>query len=352
MRRSEAGAALVAVVMITLALFAIGHGLFGLALGERAASRAAIRLLESSAAAESSVHLALTAGGAAWMDSVAAGGAPRVVIDRPFGRAWGSAAAWRLSREAWWVEGRGRVGRTEARIARLAWAMDPLARVRALDAAVTVALGSPVAIAGSVEVAAPASVDAPLDPSDCNPWLVELAAHYAEEPLAPVVMSADTLPSLGMLSFYDLLASADASVTGSVSPAPVESAGTCVVGAPSNWGDPERPWRPCGAHFALRSSVGSLLVDGGAGQGVLVVDGDVVLEGGARFYGLVLARGALHVEDGAQLVGMATATGGVYVAAGGLVRASACWVARTLAAHRADLSGLRAMPGMGRLGPL
>jgi hypothetical protein len=351
MRRSDAGAALVAVVMITLALFAIGHGLFGLALGERAASRAAVRLLESSAAAESSVHLALAGPGAAWMDSVPIGGA-RVVVDRPFGRAWGSAAAWRLAREAWWVEGHGRVGRMEARIARLAWGTDPLARVRALDAAVSVALGSPVAIAGSVDVAAPASVDAPLDPRDCDPWIADLVAHYAAEPLAPVALLADTLPSLGLLSFDDLLGSADVAVAGSVSPAPVESGGTCLVDEPASWGDPERPWRPCGAHYALRRSIGSLVVDGGAGQGVLVVDGDVVLGGGARFYGLVLARGALHVENGARLVGMATASGGVYVAAGGVVRASACWVARTLAAHRTDLGGLRAMPGMGRLGPL
>ena len=44
--------------------------------------------------------------------------------------------------------------------------------------------------------------------------------------------------------------------------------------------------------------------------------------------------------------------GGVYVAAGGLVRASACWAVRVLAAHRADLGRWRAMPGSGSLGPL
>lgn len=351
MRRGDAGAALVAVVLITLALFAIGHGLLGLALGERAASQAAVRLLEASTAAESSVHLALGGPGAVWMDSVAIGG-ERLVVDRSFGRAWGSASAWRLSRETWWVEGSGRVGRAESHTAHLAWAVDPLTRVRALEAAISVGSGSPVAIAGSVDVVAPASVEAPLDPSDCDPWVADLVAYYAVEPLVPVAVSADTLPALGLLGFDDLLARSDVVVAGAVSPAPVESAGTCVVDEPANWGDPERPWRPCGAHLALRRSAGSLTIDGGAGQGVLVIDGDVVLQGGAHFYGLVLARGALRVEGGAQLVGMGTASGGVYVAAGGLVRASPCWVARSLEAHRSELGGWKTMPGQGLLGPL
>jgi hypothetical protein len=46
-----AGAALVAVVLITLALFGIGHGLLTLALGELAASRAGVRHLQARTAA-------------------------------------------------------------------------------------------------------------------------------------------------------------------------------------------------------------------------------------------------------------------------------------------------------------
>jgi hypothetical protein len=125
-----------------------------------------------------------------------------------------------------------------------------------------------------------------------------------------------------------------------------------VITDPSNWGDPERPWRPCGQHFALRKSVGSLRVTGGAGQGVLVVDGDLALDAGARFYGLVIASGALRVESGGELVGMALTTGGGDIAGGGLVSASACWAVRALASSRARLGRLRPMPVEVVLGPV
>jgi len=352
MRREDSGAALVAVVLITLALFAIGHGLLGLSLGELAASRAAMRLVESNTAAESAVNLVLTGSGPSWLDSVPVGG-ERTAISRPFGRAEGSATVWRLSAESWWVEGTGRVGIAEARTPRLAWAMDPLTRVLALRGAISVGLGAPVTIAGSVDASAPAAVELPLDPTVCDPWMTQLDAHYALEPLAPVAtLVADTLPPLGMLDFAGLLDAADVTVAANVSPSPSEALGACVITEPTNWGDPERPWRPCGQHFALRKAVGSLRVAGGAGQGVLIVDGDLVLDAGARFYGLAIASGALRVESGGELVGMAVTTGGADVAAGGLVRASACWAALALAANRAQLGRLRPMPGQGALGPV
>jgi hypothetical protein len=351
MTRDECGAALVAVVLITLALFAIGHGLLGLSLGELAASRAAVRLVESNAAAESAVKLELRAPGASWLDSVAVGG-ERAVLTRSFGRAEGSAVVWRLSAESWWVEGTGSVGTAEARTARLAWALDPLTRILALPGAVTVAVSAPVELAGSVEMGRLTVVDPPMDPTDC-PWMTQLDAHYALEPLFPVAaLTADTLPSLGVLGFPELLDAVDVLVGGTVSPSPVEALGTCVVMEPSNWGDPDRPWRPCAAHLALRKSLGSLRVIGGTGQGVLVVDGDLVLDEGARFHGLVLARGALRVEGGAELVGMAVATGGAHIGPGGGVRASACWATRALAANRSRLGRMRPIPGQAVLGPL
>jgi hypothetical protein len=352
MRPNDRGAALITVVLITLALFAIGHGLVGLSLGELAASRAALRLFESNAAAESAVNLALGGPGPSWLDSVPVGG-EWAAISRPFGRAEGSAITWRLSAESWWVEGTGRVGSTEARAARMAWSMDPLTRVLALRGAITVGLGAPVAITGSVDASAAAAADPPMDPSDCDPWMTRLDAHYALDPLAPVAtLAADTMPFLGMLAFADLLAAAEVTVAGTVSPSPSEALGACVITEPSNWGDPERPWRPCGQHLALRKSAGSLRVAFGSGQGVLIVDGDLVLSTGARFYGLAIASGGLHVESGGELVGMAVTTGGADIAAGGLVRASACWAARALAANRAQLGRLRSLPGQGVLGPV
>ncbi len=349
----RAGAALVTVVLLTLALFALGRGMLAVALGELAASRAAVRHLQARAAADAAVHQALAGSGFSWMDSLPRGDV-RATGTSTLGRAESSGQLRRLSEETWWVEGTGRVGVAESHTARLAWALDPLARVVSMRGVVTVGSGSPLMLDGVVDASAPAVVEPPLTAPDCAPWVTALAAKYLSAPLANVAMldAADTLPRLGLLDFASLLAEIDVPVAGGGTPGPVEALGACAPSDPWNWGDPERPWRPCGPHLPLRGSTGSLVVNGGVGQVLLVVDGDLTVGGGARLFGLVLASGALHIEGGASLEGMALAGGGVYVASGARIRGSACWAARTLAAQRATLGRLRPLPGVGAIGPL
>jgi len=352
MSRSTDGAALVVVVLVTLALFAIGHGLLGLSLGELAASRAAARYLEARVASDAAVHRVLADSGGAWMDSVPIGSS-RSAGSGSVGRARGEASLWRLSAESWWIEGVGRVGSTEARSARLAWAPDPLGTITTLHGVLTVGPASSVRLSGSVDAASPTSMEPPHTSADCDPWLAGLQAHYASEPLAAVATyaPADSLLRLGLLDIATMLGEMDVHLSGAGIASPVESLGVCSTAVAWNWGDPERPWGPCGAYMALRGSTGSVSMSG-VGQGLLVVDGDFELAGGARFFGLVLATGTLSVEDGASLTGMAIATGGVSVAAMGSVHGSACWAARALASQRATLGRLRPVPGVGNLGPI
>ena len=349
----RAGAALVTVVLLTLAIFALGHGMLAVALGELAASRAAVRHLEARAAADAAVHQALAGPGPSWMDSLPRWDM-RATGTSTFGRAESSGQLTRLSEETWWVEGTGRVGVAESSTARLAWALDPLARVVSMRGVVTVGFGSPLMLDGVVEASAPAAVEPPLTASNCAPWVSAFESHYLSDPLATVAMldAADTLPRLGLLDFTSLLAEIDVSVAGGGTPGPVEALGACAPSDPWNWGDPERPWRPCGAHLPLRGSTGSLVVNGGVGQVVLVVDGDVTLDDGARVFGLVVATGELRVEDGSSLDGMALAAGGVYVASDARIRGSGCWAVRALSAQRATLGRLRLLPGVGAIGPL
>jgi len=352
-RARRRGAALVAVVLLALALFAVAHGMLVMSLGELAASRAGARLVEARAAADGAVHAVLGDPGSASLDSVLVGGSVDVGA-WALGRAIGATTLRRLAPEVWWVEGVGRLGAAQDRVARLAWALDPLERVRFLRGAATVGPAAPVAIAGIVDSSTPAAAVPPLTVEDCAPWSAELATLYASAPLQPVAAfeGADTLPRLGRLDFVDLLTAAPIEVVGAGAPAPVDPGGVCVTSAPWNWGDPERRWRPCGDHLPLRRSPTSLRVGAGVGQVVLVVDGDVTLEAGARVYGLVLASGMLHLEDGAELVGMALAAGGLAVAPAARLRASACWAARALASQRATLGGLHPLPGSGPIGPL
>ncbi len=347
------GAALVTVVLLSLALFSLGHGMLTLALGELAASRAAARYLEARAAADAAVSDALASPVPVWLDSLALG-EQRAASSRAWGRADGGATLRRLSRETWWVEGNGRVEVAEVRTARLAWALDPLERVASLPGMVSVGAGAPLLLAGMLDATAPTAAVPPSVPADCAPWRTALEATYLDDPLPAIATlpATDTLPRLGLLDFRSLLDEVAVSVVGTGAPAPVESLGACATTDPWNWGDPERPWRACGSHLPLRGASGDLRVDGGSGQLVLVVDGDLALGDGARLRGLVVTSGALRVEGGATLEGMALVGGGLHVATNGRIVASACWAARALAAQRTTLGRLRALPGGGPLGPI
>jgi hypothetical protein len=228
-----------------------------------------------------------------------------------------------------------------------------LSRIRDLSAVVGVGPNGTVMLGGGVDNNAPAAIVPPMQAADCDPWLAALVAHYAAVPIAIVAPAPDTVgfPRLGLLDFDALIASARDSVGGVGTPAPAEALGVCLVDEPWGWGDPERPWRPCGQHLPLRASAEDLRVRGGVGQGVLLVDGDLTFESGVRYFGLVLVRGTLILEGGATFEGLALAAGGLRVASGAAVRGSACWAVRALAAQHDVLQRLVPVPGTGRLGP-
>ena len=91
---------------------------------------------------------------------------------------------------------------------------------------------------------------------------------------------------------------------GTMTPRPTSAAAACDLADPLNWGDPGgtsacSDWLPV---IHVRGSV--VLGAGSVGQGVLVVDGGVRVEGGARFVGVVVARGDITVSGlGAEIAG-------------------------------------------------
>jgi hypothetical protein len=75
--------------------------------------------------------------------------------------------------------------------------------------------------------------------------------------------------------------------------------GTCDVSDPENWGDPGDPEGPCGGFFPVIHVEGpgrTRLTGVGAGQGILLVDGDLTLGGDFEFYGLIFTRGRLETR--------------------------------------------------------
>ncbi len=76
---------------------------------------------------------------------------------------------------------------------------------------------------------------------------------------------------------------------------PNSSRGTCREEDPSNWGDPDDPGAPCGTYFPVVHVPGDLVLAGGRGQGLLLVDGDLSVGGGFRFQGAAIVMGQLDI---------------------------------------------------------
>ena len=121
-------------------------------------------------------------------------------------------------------------------------------------------------------------------------------------------VSTNTFTQFGSETFASLSAAAEKVFTANDnlgSLGPTFNAGspvTCRYSDLQNWGDPDDPTSPCGEYFPIIYSTGDLTLSGGTGQGILLVEGNLELSGGARFYGIAVVQGNI-VTSGGQLVG-------------------------------------------------
>src|SRR6185369_9204723 len=95
--------------------------------------------------------------------------------------------------------------------------------------------------------------------------------------LEDVTLAAQPGDRLGALNFNDLRVIADRLESGTIALSAVRAASDCIESAPGNWGAPLDQTHPCAGYFPLIFSAGDLTISSGAGQGVLVVDGDLTL---------------------------------------------------------------------------
>lgn len=117
------------------------------------------------------------------------------------------------------------------------------------------------------------------------------------------VRQLDSLPPFARLAGLDLRRLADPLPAATLALAPVLANGACDTTAVANWGAPADPAHPCAYFFPLRHAVGDAVVESGAGQGILIVAGDLTLAAGVRFHGLLLVGGTLRLLDGARVDG-------------------------------------------------
>jgi hypothetical protein len=121
----------------------------------------------------------------------------------------------------------------------------------------------------------------------------------------PVAADSATYLRFGDAWWNDLALAADVRLADGahVTPMPVTSGGSCSRGD-SNWGDPSSPAAPCAARVPIVYAAGDLTIDGGLGQGALLVDGHLIIAGPFTFSGQIVARGGIEmIADNITITG-------------------------------------------------
>lgn len=154
-----------------------------------------------------------------------------------------------------------------------------------------------------------------------------------------------TLNATDMKSDFDKLKTlATLIVTDNNPPAmqPAYTAGIparCDTDVETNWGEPTVPTDPCFGYFPIIYHNGNLSLQGGRGQGILLVEGDLTATGGVVFYGPVFVTGTLSTSGnksqgakfyGGIIAGNVSLDDLTKLAGGALVSYSSCAIKRAL----------------------
>lgn len=157
--------------------------------------------------------------------------------------------------------------------------------------------------------------------------------------LTDASVSSATFNQFGDLSFNDLAAMANQTISGTVNGiSPTFNAGTpatCRTGDLTNWGDPLNPSSACGNYFPIVYAPGDVRLSGGWGQGILLVAGDLEISGGTEFYGPVIVLGHIRsTGTGGHIFGGLMAENADFevnlISGNSVVNYSSCAISRAL----------------------
>src|SRR2546430_1066891 len=127
---------------------------------------------------------------------------------------------------------------------------------------------------------------------------------------SPTVLKDPTLTDssfsvYGDVTYAQLASQADITVPAqdfSTTIAPVVVGGVCDHtgnNARRNWGSPTDPTSACGQYFPIIHITGTgAAISGQQGQGILLVDGNLDVQGGFQFFGVVIIKGKLRTAGG------------------------------------------------------
>jgi hypothetical protein len=109
----------------------------------------------------------------------------------------------------------------------------------------------------------------------------------------------DTFTTFGGATYDQLAARATVTIpAGTYSTDPVVTNGVCDRNVLTNWGDGLNPGAQCGSYFPIIHATGTITLNNTQGQGILLVDGDLNIQGSYQFYGIVIIQGDLKTAGG------------------------------------------------------
>ena len=141
--------------------------------------------------------------------------------------------------------------------------------------------------------------------SCCDTILTQLRAAEFGLPFLPVrgVKGSDIRrlhPEYGDVTFEELAARANVRVgSGTIMTFPTTGAGgVCDRSNQLNWGDGMNPLGPCASYFPIIYVDGDVVLNGVQGQGILLVRGNLYVQGSYEFFGIVIVLGELTTAGG------------------------------------------------------
>ncbi len=112
-------------------------------------------------------------------------------------------------------------------------------------------------------------------------------------------LNDETFTQYGDVSFEDLVARAQIVLPGgNYRTEPALTGGACDRSRVTNWGDGLNPTGPCGTYYPIVYIDGDLTTNGIQGQGILLVRGNLEVQGSYEYFGIVIALGELRTSGG------------------------------------------------------
>jgi hypothetical protein len=324
------GVALPLLLLLLLALTLLAQGTLILAQRELKASTAFLHATRTDQVARSALLVGLQAQ-LPMESSEPSGRSVRLFREWLDDGLWRGASLRWLDREFFLLEGEGRSqgwagGR---KVAGVGWRMDPPSRMAALGGGVEVGGDLRTLDGGRVSGEGFLSLPEEWEEADCAPYAAELDSLFPSGairlvsylPVEGSVAVSVGIPGLGLLEEAHLLArSGEGGDVGSGG-----DAGGTGLGCPGS-GDP-----------VFLGTEGPLTLNTGWSCGLLVVRGDLSLEGNGLFQGVALVGGDLQLAGGWTFQGVVRVRGSVVVRGPSTLDASGCAALRTFN----EIAGLR-----------